>query len=258
VRLRRAACLAAVALAAVAACGSGSGGGKIPPPPAAFGTVVDFTVPPAIANIPLTRPDGSKTSLAAYRGRSVMLTDFMTECTDICPMISANTVALARALAANRYGGKVALLEITMDPDRDTTARLRAYGKLFKDAPASWTLLRASRGDTKRLWKYFGLELQRVKEGTPPDTDWLTGKPLTYDIEHSDELIFLDAAGHERFVVSASPDVQGRGVPAKLANILGPQGRKLLHHPDPVTSWTVGQGLSVFSWLVDHRLTLPK
>ncbi|HVV77020.1 MAG TPA: SCO family protein [Mycobacteriales bacterium] len=248
--------VAVAALALVAGCGSG--GGKIAPPSPALGTVVDFTLPSTIANLPLTTSEGTKTSLAAYRGRPVMIADFMTDCTDICPMISANTAALARALTADGYGGKVALLEISMDPERDTLPRLRAYRKLFGAPLADWALLRASHADTLRLWRYLGLEMKRVKEGSPPDKDWLTHKPLTYDIEHSDELIFLDAAGHERFVVSASPNVQGRALPRTLANILGPQGRHLLHHPDPVTSWTVGQGLSVFSWLVDHRLTLPE
>lgn len=244
--------IAGVSIALVAACG----GSKVEPPSPAVGTVVDFSVPPSIAEIPLTKPDGTKTTLSAYRGKLVMFTDFMTECTDICPMISANTVALARAINANGYGDKVELLEISMDPDRDTLRRMQAYQKLFKPAVANWTLLRASRADTKRLWRHFGVELKRVKGEDPPDRDWLTGKPLTYDIEHSDELIFLDTAGRQRFVVSASPDVQGRALPAKLAGVLGEQGEQLLHHPDPVTSWTVGQGLSVFSWLLDHKLTL--
>ncbi|HVT22379.1 MAG TPA: SCO family protein [Mycobacteriales bacterium] len=242
---------ALLALALLAGCGAGS---KVAAPSPAVGTVVDFAVPPAIANLPLTRPDGTKTSLADLRGRLVMVTDFMTECTDICPMISANTVALARAVAANGYGDKVALVEVSIDPQRDTLRRMRAYQKLYRPAIANWTLLRASPADTKRFWRHFGIELKRVKEESPPDRDWLTGKPLTYDIEHSDELIFLDATGRERFVVSASPDVQGRALPAKLVDVLGPQGRRLLHHPDPVTSWTVGQGLSVFSWLLNHEL----
>lgn len=241
----------AVVLGLLAGCG---GNDKIAAPSPALGTVVDFKLPSAIANLPLTKPDGSTTSLAAYRGRPVMITDFMTECTDICPMISANTAALGRALAAQGYGDKVALLEISMDPQRDTPDQLRAYRKLYGAPLDDWTLLRASKADTKRLWRYFGVELKRVKEEQPPDLDWRTHKPLTYDIEHSDELIFLDANLHERFVVSASPDVQGRALPAKLVDVLGPQGRRLLHHPDPVTSWTVGQGLSVFSWLLNHEL----
>ena len=238
----------------VAACG---GGPEVAQPSPALGTAVDFTVPPPIADIPLTKPDGTRTSLADYRGRTVLIDDFMTECTDICPMISANTVALGRALSAAGYDDKVALLEITIAPQRDTPDRMTAYQRLFRPSRASWTLLRASKADTAKLWKYFGLELQRVKQGSPPGADWLTGRPLTYDIEHSDELIFLDSKGHERFVVSASPDVQGKALPPKLAVVLGRQGERLFHHPDPVTSWTVDQGLTIFSWLLNHKIPRP-
>jgi protein SCO1/2 len=218
---------------------------------------VSFAVPASIAHLPLIKPDGTTTTLAAYRGRAVMIADFMTLCTDICPMISANTAALGRALAADGYGDKVALLEISMDPWRDTTARIRAYRKLFGPDVPDWTLLHASPADTKKLWGFFGVEYHRVKEGKPPDIDWWTHKPLTFDVAHSDDLIFLDATGRERFAVSADPNVQGHLPPATLVRSLSSQGRAALHHPDPVATWTVGQGLAVFSWLLQHRLPTP-
>jgi protein SCO1/2 len=118
-------------------------------------------------------------------------------------------------------------------------------------------VLRASPSDTTKLWKYFGVEYDREKEQSPPDVDWLTNKPLTYDIAHSDDLIFLDAKGHERFVVNADPDARGVNTPAKLVKYLSAQGKRALHHPNPVVSWTVSQGLEVFSWLTNHRLATP-
>jgi cytochrome oxidase Cu insertion factor (SCO1/SenC/PrrC family) len=257
-RRRRFALTIAIALLPLAACGSGSGSPKaVPAPSQNLGAVVNFAIPPAIASLPLTKPDGSTTTLAAYRGEPVMIADFLTNCTDICPLISANTAALGRAIAADGYGGKVALLEISVDPHRDTAARLLAYRKLFGAPLADWTLLRTSPADTAKLWKYLGVEYQRVKEGKPPAIDWLTHKPLTYDVVHSDDLIFLDAAGHERFVVNADPDVQGKLPPAKLVRFLDGQGLKSLYHPNRVASWTVAQGLSIFSWLMDRHLPLP-
>lgn len=247
-----------VVAALIGAAGCGGGGNKVPPPSPELGEAVDFAVPSLIAHLPLTEPDGTTTSLAAYRGKPVMIADFMSLCTDICPLISANTAALGRALASDGYGDRVALLEISIDPQRDTPARMREYRKLYGPPLADWTLLRASPADTKRLWHYFGLELQRVKEGHPPAVDPWTHKPLTYDIEHSDVLVFLNGAGHERFVVDASPDVQNHLPPAKLVRFLGDQGRRLLRHPDPVTSWTVSQAMSVFSWLLDKQLDVPK
>jgi protein SCO1 len=240
-------------LAALAACG----GGTIKPPPPSLGTVVDFPVPSAIQNIPLTEANGSTTSLAAYRGKSVMIADFLSLCTDICPMISANTAAVARALNADGQGGKVALLEISVDPQRDTPARLRAYQKLYGGPLSNWTLLRASPANTAKLWKFFGVEYQRTKEYKPASIDWWTHRPLTYDVAHADDLIFLGADGREKFVVNAAPNVQGHLPPRQLVQFLDPSGLVALHHPNPVEDWTVSQGLQVFSWLTNHKLDDP-
>jgi cytochrome oxidase Cu insertion factor (SCO1/SenC/PrrC family) len=244
-----------IVLASVAACSS-----TVKPPPSSLGTVVDFSVPTAIANIPLTEPNGSTTTLGAYRGKTVMIADFLSLCTDICPLISANTAALARTLNADGQSGKVALLEISVDPQRDTPARLRAYQKLYGGALADWTLLRASPVNTAKLWKYFGVDYGREKKPKPAAIDWLTHKPLTYDVYHSDDLIFLNSSGSQRFIVNAAPDVQstgGRLPPKQLVQFLDPDGIKALYKPDPVGDWTVTQGLQVFSWLLNRKLAAP-
>jgi protein SCO1 len=240
-------------LAALAACGSGS----VKPPPPSLGTVVDFSVPAAIQNIPLTEANGTTTTLAAYKGKAVMIADFLSLCTDICPMISANSAAIARAANADGEAGKVALLEISVDPQRDTPARLRAYQKLYGGPLSDWTLLRATPANTAKLWKYFGVQYQRVKEYKHPSIDWLTHKPLTYDVAHEDALIFLGANGHEQFVVNGAPDVQGKLPPKQLVQFLDPSGINALYHPSPVEDWTVAQGLQVLSWLTNHRLADP-
>jgi protein SCO1/2 len=240
-------------LGTLAACG----GGAIKPPPPSLGTVVDFSVPTSIANIPLTEANGTTTTLAAYAGKPVMIADFLTLCTDICPLISANTAAMARALNADGEGAKVALLEISVDPQRDTPARLRAYQQLYGGPLDDWTLLRATPANTAKLWKFFGVEYKRVKEPKPAAIDWLTHKPLTYDVSHQDALIFLGANGHEQFIVNAAPNVQGHQPPSRLVKFLNPSGLVALNHPTPVEDWTVSQGLSVLSWLTNRHLADP-
>ena len=44
---------------------------------------------------------------------------------------------------------------------------------------------------------------------------------LTYDINHEDALVYLDAAGRERFQVIGSPDATGSQVAAPLLRFLG-------------------------------------
>lgn len=260
VRRRQSTLLAAAAitgLAALAGCGGSAKAATIPAPPASLGQQIDVAVPASIANIPLTKPDGSTTTLAAYRGQPVMIADYLTLCSDICPMITADARALASALDTDGYAQKAAVLEITVDPVRDTVHRMKAYQQLFGGALPNWTLLRASVANTRKLWNYFGIQYDRTKEASPPDIDWLTHKPLTYDIAHEDALIFLDGQGHERFGVNAEPDARGLDTPAKLVKYLSAQGKQALNHPNPVTSWTVSQGLEVFSWLTNHRLASP-
>jgi protein SCO1/2 len=242
-------------LGLLAACGS-----SVKPPPPSLGSVVSFNIPPDIANIPLTEANGSTTTLAAYRGKAVMIADFLTLCTDICPLISANTAAMARALTADGESGKVALLEISVDPQRDTPARLAAYQKLYGGPQADWTLLRASPANTRTLWKYFGVNYGRTKEPKRAAIDWWTHKPLTYDVTHQDALIFLNSAGQQRFIVDSAPEVKAgsdQQPPKSLVQFLNPDGIKALYKPNPVDSWTVDQGMQVLSWLLNHKLTAP-
>ena len=84
---RLAGALAASALA-VSACASGPGD---PGPPSAYlGTVVDAPVPASVADLPLTTDTGQVTSLAAWRGEVVVLTDFLTLCQETCPLTTGN------------------------------------------------------------------------------------------------------------------------------------------------------------------------
>jgi protein SCO1/2 len=245
---------AAVLTAVLAACGGSAqqhSAASRPHPPAALGGVVmSDPVPASIARLPLTTAAGKSTTLAAYRGKIVMIADFLTLCQDMCPMISANTAAMARQVQAAGLAGKVALLEITVDPQRDTPARLAAYQKMFGGPRPDWTLATATtEAGTAALWKFFHVYYHRQPEDDPPGTDWLTGKKLTYDVEHSNTLIFLSPDGKQRYVASAAADTRGTLPPPALVRFMDAQGRDNLHHPDPGDSWTVPQALQVLSWL---------
>jgi cytochrome oxidase Cu insertion factor (SCO1/SenC/PrrC family) len=252
-RRRLAVVLAVTAcLGVLAACGGGSGH-RIAAPSPAIGTAVDITLPASVANLPLTTASGKHTTLAAFRGEPVVIADFMTLCSDVCPLISANVAAMARSVVHDGYAGKVALLEISIDPARDSPARLRAYQKLYGGSLPGWSLLVPTRAANATLWKNLGVGIKRIKEPTPPDVDWLTHKPLTYDLAHTDDVVFLDARGHERFVIDGSPQVNG-ALPPTLRRFLTKQGVRNLEHPQPVADWSVAEGMRVLSWLTNRRL----
>jgi protein SCO1/2 len=212
-------------------------------------------LPASVSRLPLTTAAGQRTTLAAYRGKIVMIADFLTLCQDMCPMISANTAAMARQVQAAGLAGKVALLEITVDPQRDTPARLAAYQKMFGGPRRDWTLLTATtEAGTAALWKFFHVYYHRQPEDDRDATDWLTGKKLTYDVEHSNTLIFLSADGKQCYIANAAADTGGTLPPPALIRFMDSQGRRNLYHPNPGDSWTVPQAMQVLSWLAGRTI----
>ena len=115
----------------LAACGSS---GDPAPPPASQGIVLDRPIP----YVPLISSSDAPTSLAAYRGKYIVMAPFLTLCQDECPLVTGAFIALQRDVDAAGLGKKVVFMEITVDPGRDTPARLAAYSKEFG---ADWPLL---------------------------------------------------------------------------------------------------------------------
>ena len=248
--------LLAGALAAMALGLTGCGGGPgVPGPPSAYlGTLLDKPVPESVADLPLTTDTGQVTSLAALHGQVVVLADFLTLCQETCPLTTGNLLMMDRAVTAAGLARRVRFVELTVDPGRDTPSRLRAYRKLV-GAPANWSLLTSSPAVIERIWRYFGVWYQQVPEGRPPGVDWLTGRPLTYDVSHQDALFYLDARGRERFGVVGSPNATGAPIPPALHRFLSAQGRRNLSHPDPST-WTAAEALSPVAWLTRRPIRL--
>ena len=238
-----------VAALVLSACGAGHPG----PPPASVGLRLDRPLPASVASLPLTDDAGRSTSLGAFRGRVVVLADFMTLCQEVCPLTSANYAAMDRAVAAAGVQGKVEFVELTIDPERDVPARLHAYRRLF-GAPPNWSLLTGSPPVVSKIWSWFHVYYERVAEGSPPATDWWTGQALTYDVDHEDAIAFLDAAGHERFVIDSPPDAKGRPLPPSLQRFMDALGRQNLSRP-PGDAWTASQALGVLSWLLGTHLS---
>ena len=72
----------------LAACGSS---GDPPPPPASQGIVQNRAIP----DIPLISSAGAATSLAAYRGKYIVMAPFLTLCQDECPLVTGAFIASA-------------------------------------------------------------------------------------------------------------------------------------------------------------------
>jgi protein SCO1/2 len=78
---------------------------------------------------------GEKTSLLeeVNRDQPVMLNFIFTTCTTICPVLSATFSQVEQKLGAERE--RVRMISITIDPEYDTPARLRAYAARYGAGP---------------------------------------------------------------------------------------------------------------------------
>jgi len=215
------------------------------PPSSSLGIAENTAVPASVLRIPLVDENGRTTSLGAFRGRIVVMASFLTSCQETCPLTTGAFLDMRRAADAAGLSHKVVFIEASVDPGRDVPSRLAAYASV---TGAHWPLLTGTASNLKELWGYFGIYYQKVAEGSPPGIDWLTQKPYTYDVNHSDGFIVFDRSLHERFVTGAAPDLGGRTLGASLERMLDADGRRNLTHPGRGT-WTIPEGLQAIGWV---------
>jgi protein SCO1/2 len=204
----------------------------------------------------LRDPQGHIVTLGSFAGRTLVVSDSMTLCSEDCPLDTANIVSAARATDAAGLTDKTEFLSITIDPARDTPHRLAAYRRLYDRGHMlpNWQLLTGSESDIARLWHDLGVWYRRVPQGSPPARDWLTGKPLTYDVAHSDEVFVFDDHLHERLVMSGHAHVpHPSSVPPRLRAFLSRLGHQHLASPGPDT-WTAQDVTAAVGWLTGTRI----
>lgn len=235
--------VAAVVASVVVVALSGSGSG-VAAPSADIGVTLDRPVPAAIAQLPFTDQQGRTVDLARMRGKVVVVAPFMTSCQEECPITTAALSAMQHSLDTDDLAGKAVIVEVTVDPARDTPERMAAYARL---TGSSWPLLTASAAQVATFWHHFGIWYQKVPEDSPPGTDWQTGKPYTYDVNHSDGFVLIDQRGHERFVAGGMVNIHH--VPRRIGKLLDDEGQSNLEHPGG-GAWTVADGLGAVGWLL--------
>jgi protein SCO1/2 len=104
----------------------------------------------------------------------LMLNFIFTSCTTVCPVMSG-----IFAQVQGKLGKSVHLVSISIDPEYDTPARLRAYGKRF-DAGEHWTMLTGSLHDTVAVQRafsaYYGDKMDHVPATfilARPGSEWV-------------------------------------------------------------------------------------
>jgi protein SCO1/2 len=139
----------------------------------------------------LTDHNGRKVTLADYRGKVVSVFFGFTQCPDVCPTALSEMREVMEKLGPE--AGKLQVLFITIDPERDTQALLAQYVPAFH---ASFVGLYGDPDTTARVAKDFKVFFQKVPGKTPG----------SYTMDHSAGTYVYDPQGRLRlFVRPAGP-----------------------------------------------------
>lgn len=142
-----------------------------------------FTLP----DFSLTERSGRPVSLAALKGKVWVANFIFTHCTGPCPLMTQQMAGLQAALASQP---DVRLVTISVDPARDTPARLTEYAAQFHADPQRWLFLT---GDRQAI---YDLSAQGFKLGTIVERDEVA--TTDHPILHSTKFALVDRQGQIR------------------------------------------------------------
>jgi protein SCO1/2 len=220
------------------------------------GTYFQVPVPNPVLNTSLFDTNGKNFTLNSYKGKFVVIAPFLTTCQEVCPMTSANMLAIAKAISNSKMGDMAKVLELTVDPERDSAQRLKAYQNLFGDN--SWTIAGGTSSNLSKVWKFFGVMASKAPysasdmKGLP--VDWQTGKKNTFDVTHTDEVAIISPDQKWVWLDLGSPDIGKNPLPAKLKAFLDGAGISNLSKPEQPT-WTVNAVTSALSHLMGMKIS---
>jgi len=140
----------------------------------------------------LTDHDGRPASLTNFRGKAVVLFFGYTSCPDICPTTLSRYAAVMKALGPEAE--RVQVLFVTLDPGRDTPARLKEYVPWFDPAFIGLTGSATEIAEATREFRIFSA----IKE---------VGGGMGYVLDHSAGSYVFDPAGKLRLFLSDTATV---------------------------------------------------
>ena len=112
----------------------------------------------------LTDQDGVARGLDLYRGKPVLITLFYASCPAACPLIIDTLRATEKDLTAGQRTDLRVLL-ISIDPDRDTPAALRALADQRRIDTSRWTLARADPETVRTLAALLNVQYRQLPSG---------------------------------------------------------------------------------------------
>src|ERR1700743_117895 len=150
-----------------------------------------FDPPRHAPEFSLDGSNGERLNLSRYRGKVILLAFGYSSCTAVCP-ITLNTFAQAmRKLGPSARG--VQVVYVTVDPERDTPARLKKFLGAFDPTFVGGT---GTEQQLERVRKDYGVSARKIPY------------PNGYSYDHSSFTYLVDRSGRIRALMpyGHSPD----------------------------------------------------
>lgn len=119
------------------------------------------------------------------KGKTVLINVIYTDCKDACPLITKKLVEARQALPAAAQDS-IRFVSISVDPERDTPAALRAYARAQDADHPSWFFLTGRKslvdGVTRRLGQYASepqMHTSLLIAGNVDKGHWIKVRPDT-------------------------------------------------------------------------------
>jgi cytochrome oxidase Cu insertion factor (SCO1/SenC/PrrC family) len=137
------------------------------------------------ANFTLEDASRRRISLAAQRGKVVLLSFLYTHCVDVCPGIAHELNDVLRRLGPKRR--QVRVIAVSVDPVFDTRAAVRRFSSAYDLLPEFHYLI-GSRKELRPVWQAYNVLVE------PRSTDLLS---------HSAPIYLIDRRGVPRYAYPA-------------------------------------------------------
>ena len=173
-------------VAVLAGCGSSKAAQTTTAPKQRFAGG-ELTPPKVAPPIALHDANGTPVTLAAQRGRFVLVTFIYTHCPDVCPLITKNLNAALRVIGPSARK-QVRVLAVSVDPVGDTPKAVKAYAR-EKHLFPQFQYLIDTRAELRRVWKAWHV----LAVETKPDL-----------VDHVAYTALIDTNGKERVLYDSS------------------------------------------------------
>ncbi len=150
--------------------------------------------------LPLTDQNGRTRDWGSLRGKPQLVSMFYTSCQYICPLIVDSGKAIERQLTPAQQG-RLGILLVSMDPQRDTPAALRKVVAQRKLDTARWTLAAPRKDHVRPAAAVLGIRYRELADG---------------EFNHTSALVLLDAQGR---VLARSEQMGSQPDPAFVAAV---------------------------------------